>query len=205
MAALVQRAAAAGFRHRPAAPVVAASCLRKQRETEPRHEVVRHQLPAEVGSSRVVEVTESSSRGLTRQHGRWRDALVAGGGGSRCRRRCRACGGRDAAGGLPALSRVARGAEGRLRDRACVDRPLLATAPPAEPVRADADRLGFVGVLYVFQSATNSWLFTAGLLWEKVFGLATYVLILAFPTGRLDRPAKIIVTCGVVTVLALAV
>ena len=64
---------------------------------------------------------------------------------------------------------------------------------------------GFVGALYIFQSSTNSWLFTIGLFWEKVFGLATYVLILAFPTGRLDRPAKILVTCGVVTVLALAV
>ena len=59
----------------------------------------------------------------------------------------------------------------------------------------------FVGVLYILQSSSDSWLFTIGLFWEKVFGLATYVLILAFPTGRLDRPSKIVLTVGVVTVL----
>ena len=50
----------------------------------------------------------------------------------------------------------------------------------------------FVGVLYILQSSSDSWLFTIGLFWEKVFGLSTYVLILAFPTGRLDRPSKIV-------------
>ena len=59
----------------------------------------------------------------------------------------------------------------------------------------------FVGVLYILQSSANSWLFTIGLFWEKVFGLCTYVLILAFPTGRLDRPAKIVLLVGVVGVL----
>ncbi|MFL5681481.1 MAG: histidine kinase [Chloroflexota bacterium] len=49
---------------------------------------------------------------------------------------------------------------------------------------------GFLGALYVFQSATNSWLFTFGLLAEIAIGIATRALILAFPTGRLDRPAK---------------
>ena len=47
----------------------------------------------------------------------------------------------------------------------------------------------------------TSWLFTIGLFWEKVFGLCTYVLILAFPTGRLDRPSKIVLLVGVVGVL----
>src|SRR3954453_21317583 len=51
---------------------------------------------------------------------------------------------------------------------------------------------GFIGALYILQSASNSWLFTFGLLAETVIGLATRVLILAFPTGRLDRPAKAI-------------
>src|SRR5688572_5835748 len=41
---------------------------------------------------------------------------------------------------------------------------------------------GVVGALYILQSSSDSWLFTIGLFWEKVFGLATYVLILAFPT-----------------------
>jgi signal transduction histidine kinase len=58
---------------------------------------------------------------------------------------------------------------------------------------------GFIGALYILQSASNSWLFSIGLLAETVIGLATRVLILAFPTGRLDRPAKVIL---VVSVLA---
>ena len=45
---------------------------------------------------------------------------------------------------------------------------------------------GFVGVLYGLQSASEPWLFSAGLVWENVVGLAAYVLILTFPTGRLD-------------------
>src|SRR5215216_6746754 len=45
---------------------------------------------------------------------------------------------------------------------------------------------GFVGVPYVLQSSSDSWLYGAGLLWENVVGLAAYVLILTFPTGRLD-------------------
>ena len=60
---------------------------------------------------------------------------------------------------------------------------------------------GLVGVLYILQSSSDSWLFTIGLFWEKVFGLATYVLILAFPAGRLDRPSKIVLIAGVVIVL----
>src|SRR4051812_13646958 len=60
---------------------------------------------------------------------------------------------------------------------------------------------GVVGVLYILQSSSDSWLFKIGLFWEKVFGLATYVLILAFPTGRLDRPSKIVLIWGVVVVL----
>ena len=42
---------------------------------------------------------------------------------------------------------------------------------------------GVVGALYILQSSSDSWLFSIGLFWEKVFGLGTYVLILAFPTG----------------------
>jgi hypothetical protein len=64
---------------------------------------------------------------------------------------------------------------------------------------------GVVGALYILQSSSDSWLFSIGLFWEKVFGLGTYVLILAFPTGRLDRPSRIVLVVGVVTVLLLAV
>jgi signal transduction histidine kinase len=56
---------------------------------------------------------------------------------------------------------------------------------------------GFVGALYVLQSAGNSWMFSIGLLAETVIGIATRVLILAFPTGRLDRPAKVILAISI--------
>src|SRR5215210_5539473 len=56
---------------------------------------------------------------------------------------------------------------------------------------------GFIGALYILQSASNSWLFSVGLLAETAIGLATRVLILAFPTGRLDRPAKVILVISV--------
>src|ERR671921_2071236 len=56
---------------------------------------------------------------------------------------------------------------------------------------------GFIGALYILQSASNSWLFSVGLLAETVIGIATRVLILAFPTGRLDRPAKVVLAIGI--------
>jgi signal transduction histidine kinase len=56
---------------------------------------------------------------------------------------------------------------------------------------------GFLGALYVLQSSGNSWLFSTGLLVETAIGLATRVLILAFPTGRLDRPAKVVLVISV--------
>jgi signal transduction histidine kinase len=56
---------------------------------------------------------------------------------------------------------------------------------------------GLIGALYVLQSASNSWLFSIGLLAETAIGLATRVLILAFPTGRLDRPAKVVLVISV--------
>jgi signal transduction histidine kinase len=56
---------------------------------------------------------------------------------------------------------------------------------------------GFIGALYILQSASNSWLFSIGLLAETVIGLATRVLILAFPTGSLDRPAKAILAISI--------
>jgi hypothetical protein len=56
-----------------------------------------------------------------------------------------------------------------------------------------------VGALYVLQSSSHPWLFGAGLAWEIVIGFATYVLILAFPTGRLDRPARLILLVAFLT------
>jgi signal transduction histidine kinase len=60
---------------------------------------------------------------------------------------------------------------------------------------------GFIGAVYVLQSSSDSWLFTIGLFWENVIGLATYVLILAFPTGRLDRFARVILAVAVVAAI----
>src|SRR5215204_7086566 len=57
---------------------------------------------------------------------------------------------------------------------------------------------GFIGALYVLQSASNSWLFSIGLLAETAVGIATRALILAFPTGRLDRPATVILVISVI-------
>jgi signal transduction histidine kinase len=46
---------------------------------------------------------------------------------------------------------------------------------------------GFVNVPYIFQSSSAPALFTLGVHWEGVIYLATLAVILAFPTGRLDR------------------
>jgi signal transduction histidine kinase len=45
---------------------------------------------------------------------------------------------------------------------------------------------GFVGAVYALQSSTNPWLYGIGLLSENAIYLATLLLILTFPTGRLD-------------------
>jgi signal transduction histidine kinase len=58
---------------------------------------------------------------------------------------------------------------------------------------------GFVGALYVLQSSGNSWLFGIGLVWENVIYLATLLLILTFPTGRLEGwAAKLILLAAIV-------
>src|SRR4029078_9370988 len=60
--------------------------------------------------------------------------------------------------------------------------------------------LGFVGAVYVLQSSTNSWLFGMAFVCENVIYLATLVLILAFPTGRLDGAVpKLIVIVAFIT------
>jgi signal transduction histidine kinase len=52
---------------------------------------------------------------------------------------------------------------------------------------------GAVGAVYILQSSSNPWLFGAGVFWEAAIFLGTLVLILTFPTGRLDgKAAKLI-------------
>jgi signal transduction histidine kinase len=59
--------------------------------------------------------------------------------------------------------------------------------------------VGFVGALYALHSSSNPWLYGGGLVWENVVGLAAYVLILTFPTGRLDGLApKLILIFAIV-------
>lgn len=65
---------------------------------------------------------------------------------------------------------------------------------------------GFVGAVYVLQSASNPWLYGAGLLWENVVGVAAYVLILTFPTGRLDGlAAKLILLAALLLAVVPAI
>ena len=64
---------------------------------------------------------------------------------------------------------------------------------------------GFLGALYILQSAGDSWLFSIGLLAETAIGIATRVLILAFPTGRLDRPAKVILAISILIGFTIAI
>jgi hypothetical protein len=45
---------------------------------------------------------------------------------------------------------------------------------------------GLVGAVYTVQSSSNELLFGAGVLWEIAIYLWNLVLILTFPTGRLD-------------------
>src|SRR4051794_6878645 len=60
--------------------------------------------------------------------------------------------------------------------------------------------LGFIDAVYILQSSTSPWLFGDGVVWENVIYLATLVLILAFPTGRLDGVVpKLIVVVAFVT------
>lgn len=48
---------------------------------------------------------------------------------------------------------------------------------------------GAVGAVYILQSATNPWLFGAGVFWEGVIYLVNLVLILTFPK-RPTTPAR---------------
>lgn len=56
--------------------------------------------------------------------------------------------------------------------------------------------LGFVHVPYIAQSSSDSALFTFGVHWEGVIYLATLAVILAFPSGRLRRPDRLILVAA---------
>jgi signal transduction histidine kinase len=61
---------------------------------------------------------------------------------------------------------------------------------------------GAVGAVYILQSSSNPWLFGVSLHWESVVYLVNLVLILTFPTGRLDGlAAKLILLAAVVAVI----
>jgi signal transduction histidine kinase len=56
---------------------------------------------------------------------------------------------------------------------------------------------GFLCAGYITQSASTPWLFGIGLVWESLIYVGTLVLILTFPTGRLDGlMAKLILVAG---------
>jgi signal transduction histidine kinase len=56
--------------------------------------------------------------------------------------------------------------------------------------------------VYILQSSSDPWLFGTSLLWENVIYLVNLVLILTFPTGRLDGlAAKLILLAAVVAVV----
>jgi signal transduction histidine kinase len=56
---------------------------------------------------------------------------------------------------------------------------------------------GFLCAGYITQSSTNPWLFGTGLVWESLIYLGTLILIVTFPTGRLDGiGAKVVVLGG---------
>jgi signal transduction histidine kinase len=63
---------------------------------------------------------------------------------------------------------------------------------------------GAVGAVYIAQSSSHPWLFGVGVAWEAAIYLATLVVILTFPTGRLDGPAaKLIVVFAAAVVVPL--
>lgn len=61
---------------------------------------------------------------------------------------------------------------------------------------------GAVGAVYILQSSSNPWLFGTALQWENVIYLVNLLLILTFPSGRLDGlAAKLILLAAVVAVV----
>ena len=65
---------------------------------------------------------------------------------------------------------------------------------------------GAVGAVYILQSSSNPWLFGISLQWENAIYLCNVILILTFPTGRLDGlAAKLIVFAAVIAVVLYSV
>jgi signal transduction histidine kinase len=64
---------------------------------------------------------------------------------------------------------------------------------------------GFLCAGYISQSSSTPWLFGTGLAWESLIYLGNLILILTFPTGRLDGIVARAVLAGGVVVAALNV
>src|SRR6185437_15355159 len=64
---------------------------------------------------------------------------------------------------------------------------------------------GFLCAGYITQSSANPWSFGIGVTWESLIYLGTVILILTFPTGRLDGIAARVVALGGVCAAALNV
>jgi signal transduction histidine kinase len=56
--------------------------------------------------------------------------------------------------------------------------------------------LGLLGIPYILESATAPGLFGVGVMWEEVIYPMTVVVILAFPSGRLDGVAERLILAG---------
>ena len=60
--------------------------------------------------------------------------------------------------------------------------------------------LGLLGVVYILESSTHVWLFRVGVLAEDPIYLWTTIVLLAFPSGRLDGlPERLVVGLNLVT------
>ncbi|HSC51487.1 MAG TPA: histidine kinase [Gaiellaceae bacterium] len=60
--------------------------------------------------------------------------------------------------------------------------------------------LGLLGVIYILESSTTPWLFRIGVLSEDAIYLWTTIVILAFPSGRLDGlPERLVIALNAVT------
>jgi signal transduction histidine kinase len=62
--------------------------------------------------------------------------------------------------------------------------------------------VGFLSAPYILQSSAAPWAFSLGVVWEGPIFILTLALVLAFPTGRLDRrPERLILAVGVLGVV----
>ena len=60
---------------------------------------------------------------------------------------------------------------------------------------------GFLQLVYILQSSSTSFWFSVGVVWEVAIYVGTLTLILTFPTGRLDRPSRLILAAVAVATI----